>query len=188
MRCRRTLPPKHLLGRTSSPIFQTDHGHIVKSWSHFKLSAALPTGSSTFSIVDRSIAFPEHLVISEVTELAALVLCSRENLHQTAAGLGKEGTAERTGRLMREYTGSTAILVSTTGSCPSTYWPGLGFLPRFWAGSQQTRALKKGRKTMERLCCTVVESTVGKKHKCVNLKVWQMADGNSYQGLAGMEE
>lgn len=23
---------------------------------------------------------------------------------------------------------------------------------------------------MERLCCTVVESTVGKKHKCVNLK------------------
>lgn len=111
-------------------------------------------------------------------ELAVLVLCSRANAASNCHSFRKEKTVEKTERLMWQYTDNEAMLVSTVGSCPSTIFTRLGVLTKVLGRIIAKRVLKKERETMERLCCRAVESTVGKKHKCVNLKVWQMGDGN----------
>lgn len=105
----------------------------------------MPTHSSMFSTVHRSITFPEHTVISGMIELAVLVLCSRANAASNCYSFRKEKTVEKTERLMWEYTDNKATLVSRVGSCPSTTFTRLGVLTKVLGRITAKESFKHGK-------------------------------------------
>lgn len=78
-----------------------------------------------------------------------------------------------------EYIDSTSTLVNTVGSCPSTILTRLGVLAKVLGRITAKESFKEGKEDNGKIALYSSGKHCGeKKHKCVNLKVWQMSDGS----------